>query len=190
MADWSAIRIALETWIGTVTGLTCYWQKRPKPAHFGDAYAMLSASKPRTLGNDEIITDYDDTQPAGEEIRIYQSGQRQFVFGVQVRTSRQSDDVDALHYTSLIRDRCCLPTADVAFLAADIAFARIIGEADLDVRLDNRDMSVAQLDLMMNAYSLTEGTATGWIETLDDFEFYDVDTPVPVIWTGDIDVGG
>jgi hypothetical protein len=75
------------------------------------------------------------------------------------------------------------------FKDADIAFARVLSEVDFDQRLDNRDLSIAQIDLAFNATAITEDTATGWIETLDDFEFYDVDNPAPPLWTGDVEVG-
>lgn len=190
MADWSVIRSALGTWAATVTGLTCYWSHRPRPAHFGDAYAILTISGRRTKGNDEILTEWDRTQPAGSDIRRWQAGQRQFVLGVQVRTSRQSDDTDAMHYTSLIRDSVCLPeTSEAAFYAADIAFVRILAETDLDYKIDNREMSICQMDLLFNASSIREDQPTTWIEELDAFEFYDAETPATVWWTGDIEVG-
>jgi hypothetical protein len=190
MADWSLIRTTLGTWVTTVTGLTTYWRRRPRPAHFGDAYALLDIVGRRTVGNDEVIQEYDATAAAGSQIRRYQVGQRQFTLPIQIRTSRQADDNDALEYTSLIRDQVYLPeTSDDEFRAADIAIARILSEVEIDARLDNRDLSVAQIDLLMNAANLTEGIATGWIETLDDFEFYDVENPAPPLWTGDIDVG-
>ena len=190
MADWSAIETALETWVLAVSGLTTYWRRRPRVAHFGDAYALLDITGRRTVGNDELVTEYDATLPAGTEIRRYQVGQRQFTFSVQARTSRQTVDNDARHYTSLIRDRVCLAEiSDSAFKAADIAFARVLSEMDTRQKLDNREMSIAQIDLLMNAGSLAEDTRTGWIETLEDFEFQDVENPAPPLWKGDIDVG-
>jgi len=192
VADWSDIRSTLASWVSGITGLTCYWHRRPRPAHFGDNYAILDLTGRRTVGNDEIVTEYDDTQPAGREIRRYQIGQRQFTFPIQIRCQRTSDDVDAMHYTSLIRDAVCLPdTTEAALKTADISFARVLAETDLDYLLDNRNLTVAQLDLLLNASSIREDIPTGWVETLDDFKFYDVvDPDVPVlIWTGDIDVG-
>jgi len=189
MADWSVIRAVLKAWVTSITGLTPYWSNRPKPRHFGDAYALLGITGRRTVGNDAVISEYDATQAAGSQIRRYQAGSRQFTFWTQVRTSRQSDDNDAMHYTSMIANSTCLPAlTESKFKGADISFARILGETDLDARIDNRDMSVAQIDLLINASNIQEDTATGWIKTLKDFEFYDVDNPAPPLWTGDIDV--
>ena len=178
------------TWVNDITGLSCYWGKRPRPNHFGDAYAVLWIGSRRSVGNDDLITEYDDTAAAGSEIRTYQAGQRQFTFQIQVRTSRQSDDTDAMHYTSLLRDSVCLPEkSEAVFEEAGIAFARVLSETDVGELLDNRDLSVAQLDLLFNATAITEDTATGYIELLEDFDFYDVDSPAPPLWTGDIEVG-
>jgi hypothetical protein len=190
MADWSTIRTALSGWVTSITGLTTYWARRPRPKHFGDTYAILDLTGHSSVGNDIVETEYDDTRPAGSQIRRYQSGQRQFTLGVQVRSFRTADDVDALHYTSLLRDSVVLPEKSHAvFNGAEVAFAKVLSETPFDIQLDNRDLSVSQIDLRFNATSLVEDTPTGWIETLEDFELYDPESPVPPLWTGDIEVG-
>jgi len=120
---------------------------------------------------DEVAVEYDDTQPAGQEIRGYQQGQRTFTFAVQIRTQRQSVDVDAKHYTSLIHDSLRLPQRTVAPLAAaDIAIASVIADVDLDDTLDGRDLSIAQIDIRMNAKARTEDTPVGYISRIKDAE--------------------
>lgn len=190
MADWSVIRSALEGWVEERTGLPAYWAKRPRgwPSQDG-GYAILSISARQTVGNDMINSTYNSGADAGEEIEVAQEGSRTFVFGVQIRTFRQSDDVDALHYTSILRDSTSLPTLSTAlFEAAGIDFASIVGEADIDSRLDGREVSVAQLDMLFNTTASVSDTATGYINTINDLEFFDVDNPSPPLWTGDIEV--
>lgn len=188
MADWSLIRTTLATWVTDITGLTCYWRRRPRGPHFGEAYALLDIAGRRTVGRDQIETEYDVTGAAGEEIRQYQVGQRQFTFNIQVRCRQASDDVDALNYTSLIRDSVNLirKTKEV-FDDADIAFARILAETDLSYELDGRESSVAQIDLLLNAAALTEDDPTGYIETLEDVYVYDPENTAVPLWQGDIE---
>jgi hypothetical protein len=150
---------------------------------------LLDITGRRSVGNDQIIAEYDAGEPAGSQIRRYQIGSRVFTLSIQVRSSLTADDQDALHFTSLLRDSASLPElSSNVFEGAEIAFARVLSEVDIPYELDGRQMSIAQLDMMFNASSLVEDTATGWIETLDDFEFRDADNPVPPLWTGDIEV--
>ena len=82
-----------------------------------------------------------------------------------------------------------LPTRSVVrFDVADIAFAKILSEVDIEAEIDGREMSIAQIDFLFNATSLIEDTPTGYVEHLDEFDLYNVDHPVPPLWTGDIDI--
>ena len=188
MADWSTIETTLEAWVLSITGLPTYWRGRPRASEFSNTgYALLSISARRTLGVDQVDREYDVTQPAGEEIRTYQSGQRVFTFAVQIRTQRQTVDVDAKHYTSLIHDSLRMPTKTVAALAvADIAVATVLADTDIDQGLDGRDLSIAQIDIRMNAKSITEDTPVGYIETIRG-AVLEIPEGTPV-WTGDFDL--
>lgn len=198
MPDWSVIETQLSTWVNNVTGLPVYWQDRPSTdavtgntgVPFNDnGRCMLSISAPVTVGRDMLAHTYDSTQPARSQMRVYQEGARTFTFSVQVRTYRQTVDLDAKHYTSLLRDRVDLPTTSTAlFDVADIAYARILGEADTEtVNAAGRKMSVAQIDFRFNATSTVEDTAIDWIETITD-----ADLEIPegtVVDTSDYTVG-
>lgn len=186
MADWSAIRTVLHTWVEARTGLKAFWRERARSVPWTTGYVLLSIGGRSSVGNDDIDVEYDSTAPRGSEIRTYQTGQRRFTLSVQVRTHRQSDDVDALHYTSLLRDSTSLPTVAAAFHAAGISFSRVASELDLSEQLDGRELSIAQIDLRFNAAAQVEDTATGYIEKLDDFT---LEAPAgSTIWQGDIEV--
>jgi len=165
MADWSLIESTLEAWVLDVTGLPTYWRGRPRaPSFLNAGYALLDITGRRTVGVDDVVVEYDATQSAGQEIRGYQSGQRVFTFSVQIRTQRQSVDNDAKNYTSLIHDSLRLPIKTVAPLAAaSIAVASVLSDTDISQTLDGRDLSIAQIDIRMNAGSQTEDTPTGYI---------------------------
>ena len=186
MADWSAIETALEDWVEDVTGLPTRWRGRPqKPTFSNQGYALLSISAIVTRGVDEVFSWYDDTQPAGSEIRSVQRGQRTFTFGVQIRTQRQTVDYDAKHYSSLIHDSLRLPMKTVAALAlADIAIARVLADTQTPAEIEGREMSVSQVDIRMNARSVLEDTAVGYIENLKDLEIKDGDGNI--LYSGDI----
>lgn len=188
MADWSVIRTALERWVVDRTGLPVSWRGRPAGRQFSDAHALLSISAIRTRGlRDDIVTE--DDGPAGAEVTHSQVGWRSFTFECQVRSHRQSNDVDALHYTTLLRDSVRLPTLSAAvFDAAGIAFASILSEIDMPATLDGRDMSVAQIDILFNATSeVTIDTPTTYVDEIVGAVLESPDgTPV---WTGDLDVG-
>jgi len=189
MADWSLIETTLETWVQDITGLPTAWRERPvAPTYASAGYAYLSISSIRTRGVDEIHTEYDSGEAAGEEIRSWQRGQRTFTFGIQFRISRQSVDYDAKHYTSLIHNSLRLPVATVQPLyAADISIATVLSTTDISEMVDRRDLSVAQIDLRMNAQSVTEDTPTGYIETITGAIMEDGDANE--IWSGDIEIG-
>ena len=187
MADWNTIEATLETWVAGITGLPVHWRHRPSGFEFsGRGFALLSISARRSLGHDDL-TYTDDGATPGEEVTYYQSGQRQFTLQVQVRTHRQAPGSGAKQYTPLLRDSLSLPQRTRSLLsAADLAIARVANEVDFDARIDGREASVAQLDIIVNASALTADTPTTYIETVSD-----ADAEMPpgdVVWTGDIPV--
>ncbi|MBU0975154.1 hypothetical protein KKD03_05645 [Patescibacteria group bacterium] len=197
--DWPLIRTTLETWVESITGLPAYWRRQPDAGGWGSAwgttgspdrgYIILDIIGRRGVGLDSIEYEHDATQAAGSEIRIYQRGQRQFTLAVQVRCFSATDDADSKTYTSLLRDSTSLPTrSEAVFAAADIAFARVMADVSPGIyELDGRDVDISEIQLRFNATAEVEDTATGYVESLTDFELLDTDNPVPPIWEGDID---
>jgi len=170
VADWSVIEPALSGWVTARTGLPAHYGKRPRAHQFSDdGWVRLYILGRSTVGNDMIRREYDATQPASQEIRTYQDGARQFTLQCQVRCQRAGVDHDAKHYTSLLRDSVDLPNDSTAvFAAADIAFAAVASEVELDELQDGRARSIAQIDLRFNAISKTEGTGDAYITTIKD----------------------
>jgi hypothetical protein len=186
MPDWSSVRSEIESWVTDVTGLPTYWRRRPRGwVSEDEGYILLSLSSRRSRGIDEVHLEYDATAAAGEEFTPWQFGQRTFVLEVQVRTWRSDDDVDALHYTSLLRDSLRLPRASRAFQRADVAFARIVNETGIESEQDGRQMSVAQLDLLFNGKSEQAGEPFGYVETVEST----LQAPQGVDrWSGDFEI--
>lgn len=189
MADWSLIETTLETWVGNITGLPTYWRKRPAAPTFSNSgYALLSISARKTLGIDEVYTEYDSGEAAGEEYRSWQRGHRTFTFAIQIRTHDQTVDTDAKNYTALLHDSLRLPVNTIEVLsAAGISIARVIADTDIDELIADREMSIAQIDILMNAISEVEDTPVGYVATLKGMIAQDDDENE--LWTGDMTIG-
>ena len=197
--DWSLIRTTLQTWVESITGLTAYWQRQPDGGGWSSAwgttgspdrgYIVLDIIGRRGVGLDSIEYEHDDTAAAGSEIRLYQRGQRQFTLTAQVRCFTSFDDFDSKNYTSLLRDSTSLPTrSEAVFRAAGIAFARIMADVSPGTyELDGREVDISEIQFRFNGTAEVEDTATGYVESLTDFELQDTDNPTPPIWEGDID---
>ena len=189
MANWSTIETTLATWVRNLTGLHVAWKGRPRSPSFSNTgWCELSISGEKTVGNDNIIIEEDTGTPdPGEELLVSQDGARSFVFGVQIRTFRQDVGHDARHFASLIRDRVCMPvTTGEVLAAADVAFAKIVGDIPVDFELDGRPMSIHQLDLLMLTTSLVFDAPMGYIS-----EVHEASVEVPlgtVVQTIDIPV--
>jgi len=188
MADWSVIRSTLATWVGDITGLPVHWRRRPNSFSFSSAHVVLDIIGRRSKGlRDDLSYVYDDTEPAGERIVYSSTGHRVFTLSVQVRSQRTADDLDALHYTSLIRDSIRLPqrSHDV-FAAADIAFNTVLSETEIADTIDGRDESIAVIDISFNATASAVDTGATFIEKAKNAELQ-----IPegtTVWTGDLDV--
>lgn len=186
----ASARAALAEWIEARTDLPVHVERRPRgwPSQDG-GYVILALRERSNVGVDMITSSYDDSAPDGEEIEVAQEGARTLTARIQVRTFRQSDGRDAAHYAAILRNSACLPQLSRSvFGPAGIEYAAVIGEVDVDAELDGRDVSVAQLDLLFNATSSVSDEPTGYVEHLEGFELYDVDSPSPPMWEGDIDL--
>lgn len=180
------IRTALEGWVVTVTGLPTSWRHRPAARSFSDAHAVLDITGRRSKGlRDDLV--YDDLGAVGAEIRYSTAGHRVFTFGVQIRSMRTADDLDALYYTSLIRDSLRLPQISTAvFAAANIAVNRVLSEIEIEETQDGRSRSVAQIDIAFNATAAVDDTPTTYISTATDAT---LETPEGTpVWSGDLEV--
>lgn len=189
MADWSVIETTLETWVGNITGLPTYWRTRPAAPTYADTgYVLLSISGIRTLGLDEVYSEYDSGADAGEEYESWQRGQRVFTLEAQVRCQRTTVDYDAKNYTSLLRDSLRLPVKTIEVInAADIAIDQVLTEVDITELVNSRDMSVAQIDIRFNTKSVTADTPVGYIATITGAAAKDEDGNT--LWTGDLVIG-
>jgi hypothetical protein len=183
LVDW--IKATTASVIGAGDGIEAYWRGEPMPVRPRE-YAIIYLPAPTTVGNDETIREYDPTEPRGSEMRHYQAGQRQLVLDISIWSARTSDDHDAAELARRIVDRIHLDDWKAYFAAAGLAFARIKASTYVGEVRDERQWTLHHLDIEFNAVALEEGTAIGYVATIDDAE---LEAPLGVIrWTGDIPV--
>ena len=185
------IRTTLATWIASITSLPVYWRHTAGSVTWEADHILCFISSIRSMVGESLTRTYNSGAATGEEIEYTVEGQRQFSLEVQCRTYSQESGEDAAHYTNLIRDRLRFPSAQAAFRLADIAFAEIIGSGYLASPQDMRDVSVSNLDLLMNASFSAEDAPIGYIATVKaTSNFLGPDgNPVSEQFDGDIVVG-
>ena len=161
----AVIRAALATAITGMTGIAAasiFWARRPQGRH-APQYAVLRLRSPVAHGRDEVVYREPGGAPVGSELVPHQVGLRGFVWQIQIHSHDATDALDALAYCEAIRDRLLLPEYTDAFTAADIAVADVAALLEIDRDQDKREMSVAQIDVRMNATSDVAGTAIGYV---------------------------
>lgn len=171
--DLGAIRTALETWVGGVTGLPVRWSERPQ--QFGADQILLHLRGFRGVGLDELSETYDATTPLGAAwggitggYTPTQTGQRVATLEIRAEVQSQESDEDALYYVQLVRDRLGLPSCSDALHAAGAAIGAILMEPrELSQSRDLRRVSAAQMDVELNAAAAADGEPYGTIESFE-----------------------
>jgi len=132
----------------------------------GPQYAILRLSGYASRGRDEIVYDYDIARPLGAELVPHQVGLRDVVWGIQCWSHDATDTLDALSMVMAIRDRMHLDEHRDALQVVDIGIADVASMTDLgEQKQDQRLMSVAQIDVRLNAKTDEAGTALGYVDT-------------------------
>ncbi len=182
----SWVELLTPTAIGGSDGVTVYWDGVPRGWQ-SMPIATCTLPQPIGLGTDEIIDDVDLGEPSGSEVRQYQTGQRQQTLSIKIETFQASGDADATVFAARVRNRLRLRDGKTLLDTAGLAFASITLDLAVQGSTDERDNTARQLDILFNDVSTEEGTAVGYLETLEDAE---MQTPEGTTkWTGDIPVG-
>ena len=166
--DPALVRGALEAVVTATTGIlaeSLFWVRRPRGMQ-NPQYAILKLTGFSSRGRDEIFYDHDAARPVGAELIPHQVGLRDVVWQVQVWSHNATDVADALSLVMALRDRIHLDEYRDALQAVDIGIADVASMVDLgDQKQDHREMSVAQLDVRLNAKTDETGTALGYVDT-------------------------
>jgi len=163
----AVVRAALEGIITAATGIpaeSIYWSARPR-GWIDPPYVVARLRSYADQGWDAIDFQYDNTRPLGEELEPHAKGLRSVTWEVQLWSSSATDAGDALALATALRDRLSLPAYTAALKAAEIAYAGTAALVELDRLQDDRELSVAQLDVYLNATSDVAGARLGYVET-------------------------
>jgi hypothetical protein len=187
----SLIQTTLASWVASITSLPVYWRHTAVSSTWEENHVLCYIANVRSVPGESLLRTYNALAGAGEEIEYSVEGQRQFNLEIQCYSFSQIAGENAAHYTNLIRDRLRFPSAQIAFKVADIAFARILGSGYIAALQDMRDVSVSNLELLMNASFSADDTPIGYIETIKaTSNFLGPDgNPVSEQFDGDIVVG-
>lgn len=160
--NWPAIRPVLLAAVQTVTGLTSggsvAW-RGSKEASVMRRYPRidLSVRSPVSLGDEirKVVRESDGKK----DVAVV--GMRAFVFSIRIESDAQTDDGFALVYEERIRTRFMRDSIGEAFRAVGVSIADIQPTQTVDFKLQDRDLSVAVIDVMMNGVSNDVDDTTG-----------------------------
>lgn len=169
--DRAAARAALAGILVNVAGIdaaSVFWKGRPR-GWIENPYAICRLSPVTKVGRDKVIFNYDaardhGTPSAGDELEPRQKGLRQVTWGIQFWSHQATDADDGIQLAELLDDSMSLPEVSSALRAADLAFAERLLLTHFDAVQDKREMSVAQLDIRLNAIADRAGTRIGFVE--------------------------
>lgn len=162
----ASIRPALAAIVASTTGIpaaSVFWGTRPR-GWTGPIYAVLRLESVVAVGRDSVRYDYDVARPLGAEIVPTADGIRSATWIVQVWSHSALDASDALQAVLALRDRLHMDTVRDALQAVHVGIGAVLGSRNLDVTQDGREMSVAQIDIGINATSTATDTPIGYVE--------------------------
>ena len=163
----AAIRAALGGLVTSTTGIpadSVYWAHRPR-GWTGERYAVCYLTAVAAQGRDAVTYAYDATAPRGAELTPTARGLRTATWTVQVTSHDATDAADALLAITSLRDRLHLDEVRDALAAVGVGVGQVLALRDLETRQDGRELSVAQVEVLLNATSEATGTALGYVET-------------------------
>jgi hypothetical protein len=170
--DFSTIRPAIKALISSLSGLNAEWEESQRP--FLDpatmAIVLLKARPVASKGTrDSVVEEFDATRPQGEEFQEVTLGSRTLVVSVKVESWDQRDAFVAHGYAERVRNRLSWASSRAALREVNVSLAKCQTIQDLDRTEDNRRISVAVLDLLLNVHVREVDTANryGYIQTVE-----------------------
>jgi hypothetical protein len=178
--DWRAIEDAIHSWFATATGIEVVWQGQDTSQLRYPFGTLNIISGPTKIGgDDEQRSTTNLSAPAGKEVTISYTGNRQFTVSCQINVGKPDDndpDCNARHLMSVAAAQLeTLPTKD-ALNAVDLSVATVEGVNTFDLVVGGEWTSRVQMDVIFNTvFNLTDldsGQAymanAGITATLDD----------------------
>lgn len=168
----ATVRAALQGIVASTTGIAAtsiFWAVRPQ-GWVEQPSALLRLRSYAGQGRDAIKYEYDPARDVGipstqQELEPRAKGLRSVTWQIQFTSHAATDAGDALALAMALKDRIELPEIAAALKAADLGYAGTAMLAEIDRTQDGRELSVAQLDVFLNATSDVAGTRLGFVET-------------------------
>jgi hypothetical protein len=151
--NWAEIRPGLKALIASVSGLTVVWIDEPRgyTDPITEALAVLSVTSVDGVGWDECHVIQDLTLPQGQELQDEWRGNRKFTLSIKVESEIQTDTGSAYQYLESIRDSLNFRSSAQALRDLDCAWYGSAPTQDLTAAQDQRNRSIAVIDLFMSA---------------------------------------
>lgn len=161
-----AIKPALKTLIGNLSGLTTVWEDEPRPFNPG-ALVLLSFTAISTIGQDEMVRNQDLNQSPGEELEDEHRGNRAATLTVKVESQVQTDTGSAYWHLERVRERLPFRSTLAALRAVNCSLTDSGTTVDLTGSQDDRERSIAALDVFLAVRtSLADPERYGYIATV------------------------
>lgn len=170
--NWEIIRPGIVDLLATITGLQTVYEEDPRPMVDPRKLAIvLFKFRPvRAVGStDSREEEYDANRPQGSEFQEVVQGARAVTLSIKVESFPQTPRDFALNMAERLRDSFSFTSTRKALLELELALVKCQPVQDLDRNEDGHRLSVAVLDVLLNAHvrRVDEANRYGWIETVE-----------------------
>lgn len=160
------IKPALKELFQALSGFPTVWENEPRPYNPG-ALTILNYTAIASVGIDEGVTTQDLNQPQGQELADEYRGVRQVTLTVKIEALDQTDAGNAYQALERVREQLPFRGTGEALRAVNCALSRVMSTEDLTEALDDRQESIAALDLILTVRTSTpDPTRYGYIATV------------------------
>lgn len=167
--------------VGTLVGIKTLWRDQARPSGPNPAWVLLRIRPVQGSGVDSTVYPYDkaydpsspDYVPAnGTEKELAEAicEVREITLSCYCESLSQADDKTAWGYLETLRTGLASLAARAALAAVNVATIRALPIVDLTGLIDQRDRSIANLDIRMRVASVTVASRLTFIETVEPTE--------------------
>ena len=171
------IRLGLGTWFSSKTGLVARYKTDSQqyggtfnPSYSGapaNAFGILYCKVVGSVGRDGRKWDYYAIDGGDSFIQPVTYGARTIRWEIQVHSLEHTEaNSDAAYYLNLIRDNLHSYSASKTFKDLEIGVNTTFDVNPIPTVEGFRSVSVAQMDVLFNAYSEVEDDAISYVDTI------------------------
>lgn len=177
--DLSAIRPVILATVGALAGIKTIWRDQPRPMMpAGGAWILLRIRPIRSYGVDSTVYPYDPTYDPtapeyvpdngiGQELAEVIQETRELTLSIRCESLSQSDDKTAWSYLEKVRTGFSSLASCAALRTVQTAVIKAGEVQDLTDVIDERDRSIANLDVRIRVSAMTAASRLTYIETIE-----------------------